>query len=105
VEKGEELLTEYAHTAEMTRHQRQEYLRNNYNFECKCAACTLPEKESLRLDGRLTTLAQMIKRIDDGMAGDGLETTRLINQILQLTKEERIPCRYAPCLCQEVTQG
>jgi hypothetical protein len=89
--EGEELLTEYGPTVEMNRDQRQTFLREQYNFECKCSACTLPKDESLRLDQQLAILGEMNKKVELGTSGDGLETTRLINRILKLTEDEGIP--------------
>jgi L-lactate utilization protein LutB len=93
IQKGEELLVEYADTSQMTHHQRQDYLRTNYNFDCKCAVCTLPEKELANLDERLATLAQMVKQVDRdvNLAENGLEFTKLINKIMRSTEEEGIP--------------
>jgi hypothetical protein len=89
--EGEELLTEYADTTEMTRNERQKYLRRHYNFECRCAACMLPDEESMRLDEQLTTLTKLLKQVEKKTPRDGLENTKLINQILHITEVERIP--------------
>jgi hypothetical protein len=77
----------------MTHSQRQDYLRKNYNFDCKCAVCALPEEESAKLDERLARLAEMVKQVnhDARIAENGMEFTRLINTIMQLTEEEGIP--------------
>jgi hypothetical protein len=100
IQKGEELLVEYADTPQMTHHQRQDHLRKSYNFDCKCAVCTRPEKELARLDERLAALAQMVKQVDRyvATAENGLEFTQLINKILRLTEEEGIPSGLANLL-------
>jgi hypothetical protein len=97
IRKGEELLAEYIETSQMTRRERQDYLRKTYNFDCKCAACSLPEKESAKLDERLATLAEMVKQIDRDikMSENGLEFTQLVNRAMRWTEEEGIPSGLA----------
>jgi hypothetical protein len=76
----------------MTRSQRQDYLRSKYNFECKCAICTLPENESRKLDEKIVAMTQLNAELEKTV--DGLETVKLVNRILQLMEEAGVSSGY-----------
>jgi hypothetical protein len=97
---GEEMLNEYVDTTKMTRRERQEYLLHNYNFECKCRVCSLPERESRESDIRLSAINELNGQL--GRTKNGLERTRLLNRLLQLTEEEGVPSRRVPSFVSDI---
>ncbi|KAH9969622.1 hypothetical protein BC827DRAFT_1161441, partial [Russula dissimulans] len=89
IKSGEELLTTYLGTRQ-TRDERRRHLKQNYDFHCMCAYCTLPDEESKASDIRLTTMSDLYKRLSTWGRGtiDGQEAIRLVKRIWTIGEEE-----------------
>lgn len=84
------MLTVYIDTWQ-PRIDRQRRLLKHYNFQCQCAVCALPKKESEASDHRLSELHRLGAKLPEWNQGlSGLEVTRIVNQMFELMEEEGI---------------
>ena len=89
IAEGEEILTSYTDT-KRPRHERQQYLKEAYNFMCTCAVCSLPPQESKRSDERLVEMSRLKAQLAAWGRKEigGEEATRIINKIWSVGEEE-----------------
>ncbi|KAJ7279052.1 hypothetical protein C8J57DRAFT_1502880 [Mycena rebaudengoi] len=63
ISKGEELVRSYGALL-LPRAERREILQNQYDFECSCPSCSLPDSESSQSDDRRRLLQDDLGRLD-----------------------------------------
>ncbi|KAJ7199568.1 hypothetical protein C8J57DRAFT_1415465 [Mycena rebaudengoi] len=63
ISKGEELVRSYGALLP-PRAERREILQNQYDFECSCPSCSLPDSESSQSDDRRRLLQDDLGRLD-----------------------------------------
>jgi hypothetical protein len=86
----QELLTAYMNT-KRPRHERKEWLSQNYGFHCSCEVCSLPEAESRVSDGHLTTMSELhghLAKWDQQRILDGKDAIGIMREIWHLGEEE-----------------
>lgn len=70
--------------------QFRDYLKENYDFSCNCAVCSLPEVESKASDFRLSRMSSLYRRFKTWGQGeiDGREAIMVVNEIWGLGTQE-----------------
>ncbi|KAL5482605.1 hypothetical protein ACEPAI_9199 [Sanghuangporus weigelae] len=89
IKRGQELLTTYMDT-KRPRHERQAYLKSNYDFRCTCSVCSLPEVESRTSDERLSKMTNLYQTFATWGRGeiDGVTASRTAKDIWELGEQE-----------------
>ncbi|OCB84058.1 hypothetical protein A7U60_g8729 [Sanghuangporus baumii] len=85
----QELLTTYMDT-KRPRHERQAYVKSNYDFTCTCSVCSLPEVESRTSDKRLSKMTDLYQTFATWGRGeiDGITASRIAKDIWELGEQE-----------------
>ncbi|KAL5520000.1 hypothetical protein ACEPAG_1660 [Sanghuangporus baumii] len=89
IKRGQELLTTYTDT-KRPRHERQAYLKSNYDFTCTCSVCSLSEVESRISDERLSKMTNLYQTFATWGRGeiDGVTASRTAKDIWELGEQE-----------------
>ncbi|KAL5501622.1 hypothetical protein ACEPAH_8882 [Sanghuangporus vaninii] len=89
IKRGQELLTTYTDT-KRPRHERQAYVKSNYDFTCTCSVCSLPEVESRTSDERLSRMTNLYQTFATWGRGeiDGVTASRIAKDIWELGEQE-----------------
>jgi hypothetical protein len=81
----QELLTTYTNSRR-SRAERQQFLSEQYGFDCKCTVCSLPEHDSLMSDDRLRNMAfsyQLLAAWGRGAGLSGPDAIEVVRRIWQ----------------------
>ncbi|KAL5524496.1 hypothetical protein ACEPAF_9636 [Sanghuangporus sanghuang] len=89
IKRGQELLTTYMDT-KRPRHERQAYVKSNYDFTCTCSVCSLHEVESRTSDERLSKMTDLYQTFATWGRGkiDGVTASRIAKDIWELGEQE-----------------
>ena len=66
------------------------YLKENYDFDCSCAVCSLPDSQSRKSDLRLEKMKELYHNLATWSSGsiDGREAVDIAREIWSLGEEE-----------------
>ena len=88
IEQGEEILTSYLEIYQ-TKANRQRNLKEKFNFECSCPACSLVDpKLEQESDRRRLTISQLDELVPIQANVQPLAAMRRLDKLLELLKEE-----------------
>ena len=108
--EGEEITIAYSETGPSK--QRRIRLKEEFNFECMCSLCSLPENELLRSDERLEEIQRLDERIGDGfhLMSQPRQHLQWVHSLLLLLDAEnisdaRLPRAYYDAFQTVIAQG
>jgi len=89
IKKGEEILTTYTNTKK-PRAERQNFLLQQYGFNCTCAICSLPDARSRASDKRLAHMTELSEKLARWRYAniDGDEAIEVVRKIWDVRERE-----------------
>ena len=88
IEAGEEILTSYLNVY-TTRSDRLRALKDKFNFECKCPACSVTDAKAVQeSDRRRSTIAMLDELVPSQASVQPQAALRSLEKLLDLLKEE-----------------
>lgn len=99
IQPGEEITIKFKGNPYAQKRERQESIKQHFNFSCTCEACSLESEELEKSENRLKRLSTLSKAVYSFVSrSQGRKALQLIEEMLQLIDEEGLS-ELERCTC------